>query len=84
MSSSPAAKAVFDREFLTIRSRLVELGAILDRVDRAGGSPVDDPRLGQVLQGLELLASSEPGRAEKLQRLFSLPYDEDWRSQFNL
>ena len=40
---------VLDREFLGIRCRLIELAAALDRIARAGGTVIDDPRMSQIL-----------------------------------
>ena len=78
------ATDVLNHEFLALRARLIELGATLDRIDRALGSVADDARLGKIRQGLTLLAGDAPDRAEKLQSLFSLPYREDWRKQYGL
>lgn len=78
------AKDVFKREFLSLRGKLIEVAAGLDRVARAEGSVDNDPRMEQVRRSLELLASSTPGadRAEQIQMLFSLPYDPEWRAAF--
>ena len=77
----PAAD-VLEREFLQIRARILEVGALLDRLDRGEGSVADDPRIGQILQAIETLRSVKTHRAEQIQLLFSLPYFEDWREQF--
>ena len=39
----PTAADVLDRDFLSMRCRLIELAAALDRIDRAQGSAADDP-----------------------------------------
>jgi hypothetical protein len=75
---------VFDREFLTIRCRLVDLAAALDRVDRAGSPVTDDPRLRQLQQAIGLLASPDGNRTERVQMAFSLPYCEDWQHQYGI
>lgn len=75
-----SALETLNREFLEIRSRLVQLAAALDRVDRAEGFVGSDPRLGQIRQALEMLHDAEPRRAERVQQLFSRPYDPQWRS----
>ena len=54
------AKEVFEREFLSLRGKLIEVAAALDRVARAEGSVDDDPRMEQVRRSLELLASQTP------------------------
>jgi hypothetical protein len=76
---SPTAKAsnVLDREFLNIRSRLIDLAAALDRIDRAEGSANADPRVKTIQNALLLLAGDKAGRAEQVLRLFSLPFDEN-------
>jgi hypothetical protein len=77
MQPLPAREAL-DRYFLEIRSKLLDLAAALDRIDRGGGLPAD-PRLEQVRQALAVLQGAEAGRAERVQQLFSLPYDPAWR-----
>lgn len=78
------AAATLDREFLTIRAKILEIAASLDRLDRADGDVASDPRLAQVRTGIEQLLSSEEGRAEAVQQVFSLPYDEGWRERFGV
>jgi hypothetical protein len=72
--------AVLNREFLEIRSRILDLAAALDRIDRAPDSPAHHPdrRLAQLRQAIEALLVPDPGRAETVQRLFSLDYDPSW------
>jgi hypothetical protein len=74
------ARDVLDRYFLEARSKLLDLAAILDRLDRGGGLS-DDPRLQQLLQATTILQekTSAADRAEKLQLLFSRQYDPAWR-----
>ena len=72
------APEVLNREFLEVRARLLHVAASLDRLDRADGSVLDDPRLDKIRQALNILADGEPDRAEKIQLLFSRPYDADW------
>lgn len=84
MSSPMNANAVLEREFLKTRAKILEVAAILDRIDRADGDVRDDPRHAQLRRGMEALLADEPDRAERLQLIFSLPYQEDWRRQFEL
>jgi hypothetical protein len=81
MLNTRDATSVLDRDFLEARARILDLAAVLDRVDRAperhGHHP--DRRLGQLRQALEALLIPGPGRAETVQRLFSLDYDPHWR-----
>ena len=84
MPSTPTASDLIDGELLGIRSRLIDLAATLDRIDRAEGAVADDPRLATIRQCLGVIADTKPGRAEQLQLLFSLPYKDDWKSQYDL
>lgn len=81
MSHQRDALEVLDHDFLEIRARLLQVAAGLDRITRAPGRPVDppDPRLGQIHQAIEALRRPDPDRAETVQMIFSLPYDESWQ-----
>ena len=80
MSPLTAPKAL-EQFFLDARCRLLDLAAILDRIGR--GDETDgigaDPRLNRIRQALEILRDSEGGRAERIQKIFSLDYDPDWK-----
>jgi hypothetical protein len=79
------APEVLNREFPEFRARLLQLAAALDRLDRAAGTPEGDPRRQKIREALKiLLDDSAPNRAERLQLLFSLPYDEGWKKDFEL
>jgi hypothetical protein len=84
MSTPLAARDVLNREFLNIRARLIDVAAALDRIDRAEGSAAEDPRLAKIRQGLELLCGQATDRAEGLQLLFSLPYQDNWQQAYGL
>lgn len=84
MAVALPASEVLNREFLAIRSRLIDLAAALDRIDRAEGSIKADPRRAKIRQALELLGVDKPERAEQLQLLFSLPYQDHWRQQYGV
>jgi hypothetical protein len=77
---------VLNRDFLETRCRILEVAAALDRLDRAAGHRGDPPdrRLGQLRQAIEALLEPGPGRAETVQRIFSLDYDADWQKTFGL
>jgi hypothetical protein len=83
MTNTPTAAEVFQREFVPLRGRIIEMAATLDRIARAAGSVEADPRFQQVRRGLDILARREPAvdRAERVQMVFSLPYDPHWRGQ---
>ena len=70
-----ASKAL-DQFFLEARCRLLDVAAILDRIDRGGGS--NDPRLDRIRDGLDVLQGSAGARAERIQQIFSLEYDPKW------
>ncbi|QDS94332.1 hypothetical protein FF011L_31110 [Roseimaritima multifibrata] len=84
MSSPADAASLLERHFLEVRARLLEVGATLDRLERASGSVTDDPRAEQLAEALKILTDQEGQRAERLQRLFSQPYDADWRTQLKV
>ncbi len=75
----PAGQAL-DSFFLEARCKLLDLAAILDRINR--GLPTEaianDPRLEKVRQALEVLHDMSGGRAERIQQIFSLEYDPTW------
>jgi hypothetical protein len=77
---------ILNRDFLETRSKILELAAALDRLDRAAGHRGDPPdrRLAQLRQAIEALLEPGPGRAETVQRLFSLDYEPHWRETFGL
>ena len=80
MTPVPAATAL-DTYFLEVRSKLLDLAATLDRIDRGQGATetAHDPRLGKIREALDVLKGQAPGRAERLQRIFSLEYDPHWK-----
>lgn len=75
----PASRAL-DAYFLEARCKLLDLAAILDRINRGLPSQEleNDPRLLQVRQALEVLHDRSGGRAERIQQIFSLDYDATW------
>jgi len=75
---------VLESEFLQLRAKILELAALLDQMDRGEGSLGDDPRLERLRQGLDILRQDTPNRAERVQMVFSLPYDSAWRKKFGL
>ena len=68
------AKSTLDATFLEMRWRALSLAADLDRIERAEGGKqliASDPRLAALKDALKMLVQNEPGRAEKLQMIFS-------------
>jgi hypothetical protein len=75
------APAALDAYFLEAeaRSKLLDLAAILDRIGRgANANGAEDGRLAKVRQALEVLHDEAKGRAERIQRIFSMEYDPTW------
>lgn len=74
------AGQALDMYFLEARSKLLDLAAILDRIYRGREAEdiQNDPRLRKIQLALEILQDQENGRAEHIQRLFSLDYDPSW------
>jgi hypothetical protein len=86
MLNTRDATLVLDHDFLETRCKILEIAAILDRIDRAParhGEP-PDPRLGQLRRAVEALLEPGPGRAETVQCIFSLEYDPSWRKRMNV
>lgn len=78
------AADVLNREFLEIRCKILELAAAMDRLDRATGEVSDDPRLAKILEALTVVGDERGDRAEQVQLIFSRPYHEQWRQEFQL
>src|SRR5271166_4186787 len=74
------ADLALDSYFLEARSKLLDVAAILDRINR--GLPTaeleNDPRLLRIRRALEVLLDRSGGRAERIQQIFSLDYDPTW------
>lgn len=77
----PAAPSPLDRTrlvneyFIENRTKLLDLAAFLDRLDRAEGSGPDF-RMEAFTRALAELASGKPGRIERVQVIFSDPTTE--------
>ena len=56
MTPLPAGKAL-DVFFLEVRSKILDLAGILDRIERGQGAAMiaDDPRLQRIAQAVEIL-----------------------------
>ena len=73
-----SASASLDQFYLEARCRLLDLAAILDRIDRGAGDTGPDVRRERIESALDALKVRGPGRAEKIQQIFSLAYDAAW------
>jgi hypothetical protein len=74
------ASAALDAYFLEARAKLLDLAAILDRVERGPGAAgvTDDARLEKIRRAIEVLHDEREKRAELIQQIFSLDYDPGW------
>ena len=80
MKPLPANKAL-EQYFFEARCKLLDIAAILDRVNRgqeSGEVPANDPRIEKIRKALEVLHDQSGGRAERIQQIFSLDYDPSW------
>jgi hypothetical protein len=84
MMTPMTARQIFDREFLELRAKVLELAASLDRLDRAEGDTADDPRRRKLDEALRLLLAPAEDRAERVQMIFSREYEPDWLARFQL
>lgn len=76
----PADKAL-ETFFLEARCKLLDIAAILDRINRgqdSGEILASDPRVERIRKALEVLHDQSGGRAERIQQIFSLEYDSAW------
>ncbi|MFK7734911.1 MAG: hypothetical protein AB8B50_02720 [Pirellulaceae bacterium] len=85
-----SADEVLEHEFLQIRAKLLEIAAFYDRLDEAGLDQPDESaaeiseKLELLKVGCQQLVDNEPGKAARIQLLFSREYDENWRQKFSL
>ena len=81
MSIPMTREQVINRYFLEMRCKVLEVAASLDRLDRAEptGNGSSDPRLEKLEDAVRVLLEDGPGRAEKVQMIFSREYDPNWR-----
>ena len=80
MKPLPANKAL-EQYYFEARAKLLDIAAILDRIHRgqeSGAVPMDDPRIDKILESLEVLHDQSECRAERVQQIFSLNYEESW------
>ena len=82
------ANEILKQEYLQARSKILELAAILDRIDRAPGSVEAESQMQLIREGIGILARDQgqekANRAETVQRLLSRPYNPTWRTEFSI
>jgi hypothetical protein len=66
-------RSLLTEQFLEMRWRCLCLAADMDRLQRSDGGDAlrTDPELANLRAALAIISSPEPGRAERLQMLFS-------------
>lgn len=75
--SSPKSRGgLVDEYFIENRTRILELAAYLDRLDRAGEISEDDYRMRAFREGLDVLADGDGSRVHRVQMIFSDPTTE--------
>lgn len=81
MSGEKTGEEILERHYLEMRARLLDLGAAFDRIDRgeAHADLASDPRMEKLRAGLQIVLSPAPGRAERIQLLFSDEYIQGWQ-----
>ncbi len=77
------AMDLLERDFLKMRHRVLDVAAALDRIDRADGAEavLRDPRMTMLREAVQTLTSGEPDRAERVQMIFSIPFDSQIQHQ---
>ncbi|MFO1065953.1 MAG: hypothetical protein U0892_18985 [Pirellulales bacterium] len=78
------AEQVLQSEYLQARAKILELAAILDRIDRAEGAVDAQPQMQLLRKGIDVLNGTEPDKAARVQLLFSRGYDPDWRKTMSV
>ena len=81
MGQEPGARSLspeqlIDEYFIENRTKLLDLAAYLDRLDRAQGGPQDDFRMEGLREALRELCSGTCGRVKRIQMIFSDPTTE--------
>ena len=67
------APEVIDEYFLENRHRVLDVAAYLDRLDRSGVDWRADYRMAAFARAIDVLCGSDPGRAQRIQMIFSDP-----------
>ena len=75
------ADKALEQYFFEARAKLLDIAAMLDRVNRgqeSGEVLASDPRIEKIRKALEVLHDQSGGRAERIQQIFSLDYEVNW------
>jgi hypothetical protein len=95
MARSP--KQILQADYLIARAKVIEVAAVLDRIDRAaanaagdaagdgdGDTVYSDPAYQKIQNAIAILTDSQPDKTRRVQELLSRPYAANWMEQFNL
>lgn len=74
MSAALSRQQVLDLYFMEARSKLIDIAAFLDRVERGGGD--GDFRWDAFCEALKVLSAGDSARAERVLLTFSDPTSE--------
>ncbi|MCH1522719.1 MAG: hypothetical protein L7T80_07815 [Arenicellales bacterium] len=78
------AQDILTREQFKIRAKLIEIAAILDRIDRAVGDVDHDRRMLEIHKSLEVLSVSGSDRAARIQMIYSREFDSQWKKNLEV
>jgi hypothetical protein len=80
MAANAPAQTVLDRHYLELRCGILDLAAMLDRVERSpsAAAQLADSRMDLIRKGIEILLTRGTDRAERVQLLYSDQYIEGW------
>jgi len=89
MSESPKptqrrAEQVLTEEFLLARSKILDLAATIDRLQRADGQIESSEKRELLEQGIKILLDDQGEKAKRVQLLMSRQYNPKWREQYGL
>ena len=75
-----SAQMVLDRYFLEMRCKVLDVAAGLDRLAQAPGFErvSGDQRLSKLKEAVSVLLDTGTDRAERIQMIFSDPYNSKW------
>jgi hypothetical protein len=77
LQSPKSGRGLVDEYFIENRTRLLEIAAFLDRLDRAApGGGEHDFRMRGFAEALAVLAAGAPDRTQRIQMIFSDPTTE--------
>lgn len=81
MPLTRTASQVLDREYLEIRTRILDIAASLDRIGRGtdADAAAGDVRMRRLHDAMAVLVDGQADRARRVQMVFSDAFDAGWR-----